>query len=162
MQVSDGTVLMYIVPCLAVVWELFLFCYYGSKLSAKSFELLDALYESMWYEYPIEYQRYVMVMMMRMQRPLVLTGYDVVLCTLPTFTTVHLQFDSLGVICLQFEYFRYCAPLAPSSPCFRAWNRTPLFGSSAVLIRTINKTDIILRIPIAGSHKSHASNDTSN
>lgn len=93
MQVSDGTVLMYIVPCMAVVLELFLFCYYGNKLSTKSFELLDTLYQSMWYEYPIKYQRYVIVMMVRMQRPLVLTGYNVVLCTLPTFTAVILCFQ---------------------------------------------------------------------
>lgn len=54
----------------------------------QSFEVLDAVYLSGWYEYPVRYQRYVGLIMARMQRPIVLTGYDMVYCNLPTFTMV--------------------------------------------------------------------------
>lgn len=101
---------MYIVPCAAMVMELFLYCYYGNKLTTKSFELLDSVYQSTWYEYPIRYQRYVQLMMVRMQRPMVLTGYDVVLCNLPTFTTVRGGAITISELKTKRISFRFFAP----------------------------------------------------
>lgn len=54
----------------------------------QAFELLTSIYDSNWYEYPIECQQYVGIMMVRMQQPIVLTGYEVVRCNLPTFIAV--------------------------------------------------------------------------
>lgn len=68
--------------------NLFVYCYFG-KLATESYEKMsDCLYETKWWELPIELQKYFLLMNINMQRPLCYHGFDVAVLNLETFTQV--------------------------------------------------------------------------
>lgn len=98
--------LFYLTPFLVVLAELFIFCYYGNQLTSKvyggEYNLLDILYyicskgnevllcigDTNWNEFPMDCQKCVGLMMLRMQQPIILTGCGIFPCDYPTFVEV--------------------------------------------------------------------------
>lgn len=75
----------------------FIYCYFG-KLATKSFEdMPDLLYESNWQTFPIRLQKYIILMIGNMQRPLYYHGFGMVLLDLGTFSKVRVV-ESTGSV----------------------------------------------------------------
>lgn len=64
------------------------FCYLSTRVSYKLLDLGDISYNSMWYKYPANYQKYVLNLVMFAQKPQYFTGFGVVNCTLELFAVV--------------------------------------------------------------------------
>lgn len=68
--------------------NLFLYCFFG-KMASESFDqMTECLYESNWQTFPIEFQKYVLLMIGNAQRPLFYEGFGLVALNLRTFTKV--------------------------------------------------------------------------
>lgn len=71
-----------------LVADIFVYCYFG-KIATYSFsKMADLLYELNWNELPIRHQKYVILMIANMQRPLYYHGFHVITLNLETFTKV--------------------------------------------------------------------------
>lgn len=62
----------------------------------------DVVYNMRWYQYPRKYQNYVLMIMMRSQRPYYINGFGIMRCTLETFVNVSLMGWSTGFVLLVF------------------------------------------------------------
>lgn len=71
-----------------IIQMLFSFCYLGSQLTSKAFEINDSIYGSDWYNYPSKIQMYTILIMKRSQKPFIMTGYALVTCSLEKFKDV--------------------------------------------------------------------------
>lgn len=72
----------------AGISNLFCFCYFG-KLSIDSYEkMVDCVFETNWYDAPVELQKYFIMMIANMQRPLHYHGFKVAVLDLETFSAV--------------------------------------------------------------------------
>lgn len=70
------------------VMNLFLYCYFG-KMATHSFEkMASCLYRANWHYFPIELQKYYVIMIGNAQRPLYYHGFGVAILNLETFTKV--------------------------------------------------------------------------
>lgn len=67
---------------------LFVFCYYGQNATDKFAEVADAVNAVRWNEYPVDAQKYVVLALVRSQRPFTLTGFSLMDCCLRSFQTV--------------------------------------------------------------------------
>lgn len=68
--------------------NLFIYCYFG-KLATESYQnMADCLYESNWWELPVELQKYFLLMNVNMQRLLFYHGFEVAVLNLETFSKV--------------------------------------------------------------------------
>lgn len=73
------------------VLNLFLFCHFG-KSATNSYEMLaDCLYESDFQSLPVELQKYFILMIADVQRPLCYDGYGLVILDLETFSKVSVK-----------------------------------------------------------------------
>lgn len=85
------TVFVFVIRVLFGMSTLFTFCYFG-KLSTTSFEnMADCMYENNWYEWSIESQKHIVIMIMNAQRSIYYHGFGVALLNLETFTKVSYQ-----------------------------------------------------------------------
>lgn len=74
--------------------NLFLYCYFG-KMATDSFEQMAVcLYECNWQDYPIDLQKYFILMLQNMQQPLWYHAYNVAILNLETFTKVTIMNES--------------------------------------------------------------------
>ncbi|KAL0111085.1 hypothetical protein PUN28_012803 [Cardiocondyla obscurior] len=71
-----------------ITLEVFVYCYAGEFLSAKSKAIGDAIYESLWYNLPPSDCCIILIMMLRCQKRLTLTAGKVVDLNLEGFTSV--------------------------------------------------------------------------
>lgn len=63
----------------------------------QSLECVDNMWLSTrWYNYPLPLQRYVQLIMLRMQSPVVLSGFGFVDCTLDTFVAVRILLTAIN------------------------------------------------------------------
>lgn len=78
---------------------LFPYCYFG-QLAAESFrKMSDCVFELKWHEFPIDLQKYIVLMIANMQKPIYYHGFQVTVMDLNTF---------LGVSCtLLFKFNTY-------------------------------------------------------
>lgn len=69
--------------------NLLLYCYFG-KLASESYEkMCDCIFFKLnWYEFPIELQKYVIVMIANMQKPINYHGFGIINLDLETFARV--------------------------------------------------------------------------
>lgn len=65
-----------------------LFCYFGNLVTAQFIEVADIAYLTIWYDYPLPLQPFVMLMMARAQKPKLITGFKMTRCTLESFKNV--------------------------------------------------------------------------
>lgn len=69
---------------------MFLYCYFG-VLATESFKsMTDSLYESEWSKFPVALQKYVIVMIANMQKPLRYHGFGIANLDLVTFIGVRI------------------------------------------------------------------------
>lgn len=90
-----------------ITMNLFIFCYFGEKITGKFAEVADACYCSHWYDYPLKQQKYAILMLIRTQRPFYFTGYFISACSLATFKAVSGAFHFFFAFCSRiiWRYF---------------------------------------------------------
>lgn len=88
MKHIDFNFLLLLLAVLVGVASLYCYCYYG-KIATESYEeMTNRLYESNWYEHSTHLQKYFIVMLGNMQKPLHYHGSGIAVLNLETFTTV--------------------------------------------------------------------------
>ncbi|KAL0111081.1 hypothetical protein PUN28_012802 [Cardiocondyla obscurior] len=73
---------------IAITLEVFILCFAGEFLSAKSRSISDAIYESLWYDMPPTSSRILLFVILRSQKRLTITAGKVVDLTLEGFTSI--------------------------------------------------------------------------
>lgn len=89
---------------------LFLYCYFG-KLATESFQkMTDCMFESNWQELPINLQKYLILMIANMQRPLHYHGSRIAVLNLVSFTKVSREGRNRKIIPIKIypEFFEIC------------------------------------------------------
>lgn len=76
----------------------FLLCYTATASSDVVGTIGTIFYGGNWPEYPLIYRKYLLLMILRSQRPVEFTGLKVVRCNLQTFTDVSYQVLMQSVI----------------------------------------------------------------
>ncbi|XP_071568995.1 odorant receptor 82a-like [Temnothorax nylanderi] len=71
-----------------IILEVFLYCFAGEFLSAKSKSISDAIYETLWYNLPPSDSRIILFMMLRCQMQLTITAGRIIDLTLEGFTSI--------------------------------------------------------------------------
>lgn len=88
MKHFDYSMIVHLMAISVSMANLFLYCFYG-KMATESYERMAmCLYESNWIEQPIHLQKYFILMIGNMQRPLYYHGFGIAVLNLKTFTTV--------------------------------------------------------------------------
>ncbi|KYM97079.1 Putative odorant receptor 13a [Cyphomyrmex costatus] len=87
---------------IAITLEIFILCFAGEFLSAKSRLISDAVYEILWYNMPPTNSRILMFMILRSQKRLTITAGKVVDLTLEGFTNV-MQYYQYMYIFVHFD-----------------------------------------------------------
>lgn len=70
-----------------VITNIFVYCYFGQQVTSKFAEVHPVIYEMHWHEYPVDLQKYLILMLMRSQRTFSFKGY-MTTCSLATFKAV--------------------------------------------------------------------------
>ncbi|XP_068631538.1 putative odorant receptor 92a [Battus philenor] len=73
---------------IAVSLPLYIFCYYGEFLKHESLGVADSAYNNLWYRENASYQKMIVLIILRSQRPCCLTAWGQVPVTLNMFTKV--------------------------------------------------------------------------
>ncbi|XP_011694612.1 PREDICTED: odorant receptor 82a-like [Wasmannia auropunctata] len=73
---------------IAITLEVFILCFAGEFLSAKSRSISDAVYETLWYDMPTTNSRILLFVILRSQKRLTITAGKVVDLTLEGFTSI--------------------------------------------------------------------------
>lgn len=71
-----------------IATKLFLFCFFGKMATESFIEMADCLFESNWQSLPIHLQKYFILMINNVQKPLFYSGYGIIILNLETFTKV--------------------------------------------------------------------------
>lgn len=71
-----------------VIQQVLAFCYVGHLATSKCETINARIYQNMWYKYPVELQKHIILMMMRSQKPYIFRGYSYLVCSLPAFKEV--------------------------------------------------------------------------
>ena len=78
--------------CCAIVsltWPFF-FCYYATFTTNRVAALAQTAYNSNWFDWPPELQKYVILIIARSQEPVRLTGLGLIYCSLEVFAKVRI------------------------------------------------------------------------
>lgn len=67
---------------------LFLYCFFGKLATDSYLRMGDLVYESNWQDIPVELQKYLILMIVNMQKPLKYHGFGIAVLDLITFTSV--------------------------------------------------------------------------
>lgn len=89
----DPSVAIIILSASSTVSNLFIYCYFG-MLSTESFEQMsDYLYYDLnWFEMPFKLQKYLVIMISNMQKPIYYHGFEIAQLSLRTFIQVRIFF----------------------------------------------------------------------
>lgn len=68
--------------------NLFLYCYFGKLATESHAKIADCLYKTNWQNLPIDSQKYFILMIANMQKPLHYHGFKIAVLDLETFTNV--------------------------------------------------------------------------
>lgn len=80
---------------LVATLNLFVYCYFG-KMATESFaEMANLVYEANWIDLPIELQKFALIAIINMQKPLVYHGFSVAILNLETFTKVSFTIETV-------------------------------------------------------------------
>lgn len=88
METVDLTVLHIMSGILTSASTLFLYCHFGVMASDSFSKYADCLYKMPWYELPINYQKYYLLMIQNSQMTLGFNGLGLVPINLETYTKV--------------------------------------------------------------------------
>ena len=92
----------YIVSSLA--WP-YLFCYCATYVSDRVVLVGATAYNSNWYNYPTEWHKYILLVIVRSQESIALTGFNLVPCSLQSFAKVNSSIKRIG--CFFATLFMY-------------------------------------------------------
>lgn len=67
---------------------IYFFCRYADNATHRSLKVTDIVYTSNWYQFPIEYQRFIQIWIQRSQKTYIFDGLGLFACSLPTFMAV--------------------------------------------------------------------------
>lgn len=68
--------------------NLFAYCYFGEIASKSYAKMADCLFESHWYEHPVDLQKYFIPMIQNTQYPIYYHGFGIANLDLDNFTDV--------------------------------------------------------------------------
>uniref|UniRef100_A0A1B0GIF9 Uncharacterized protein n=2 Tax=Lutzomyia longipalpis TaxID=7200 RepID=A0A1B0GIF9_LUTLO len=78
----------YIVFLICALWQVFCLCYYGNVLQESSQSISSGAFSSQWYREDAKYQKCILLMIMRAQKPLSLTAGKFSVVSLRSFTAI--------------------------------------------------------------------------
>lgn len=127
-QAEGEQLVFFIGPTVVILCQLFLYCYYGQRVTDQvgtfnrlncylntltifqSNQLAESVYQLKWYNYPIQLQRYLQLIMLRSQNSSYFSGFGFVYCSLESFADVideHFLaiIDNQQNVCLQILKF---------------------------------------------------------
>lgn len=67
---------------------MFIYFYLGQKFHTDLMDLSDAIYQTKWYRYPSNVNRFVLIMMMRSQQPYFLSAFGAIKLNFVNFVHV--------------------------------------------------------------------------
>lgn len=70
----------------------FLYCFFGKITTDRYAKMADHLFEINWYKLPIKLQKYLILMIANMQRPLYFDGFGICKLDLGMFQTVRIVY----------------------------------------------------------------------
>ncbi|XP_055305885.1 odorant receptor 22c-like [Sitodiplosis mosellana] len=78
--------MLYNVLCIvsSVMWPYF-FAHFATKITERVSSIGDVVYDSNWYDYPIEFRRYIVLIIARSHQEVNFTGFNLISCTLAGF-----------------------------------------------------------------------------
>lgn len=88
----DGIIILLLISVLVAMSILFLYCYGGKFATDQTQKICDCVYELNWPDLPHKLQKYVILMLSSMQRPLYYHGFNIVFLDLSTFSQVSCSF----------------------------------------------------------------------
>lgn len=91
--------------------NLFLYCFFGGFASDNFNKMATKLYKSDWLELPINLQKYFILMIGNVQKPLYYHGFGIVILNLETFTKVswiwkHFEWIQMNFFQNSFQFLR--------------------------------------------------------
>lgn len=103
MQDPSLDVVLLLVAGMVATANLFLYCFFGAMATESYEQMAECLYKSKWYERPTHLQKYFIIMIGNMQRPLCYHGFGLAILNLQTYSTVN-SFEFFMKIC----FFNIC------------------------------------------------------
>lgn len=88
MKHVDSNILLLLNSLCFNLSTIYLYAYYGVAVTVAFYKYADYLFESLWYELPVEFQRYVQLMICNSQQMLRYKGSDLFTLNLSSFTKV--------------------------------------------------------------------------
>lgn len=80
---------------------LYIFCYLGSSLTVKAFEVNESIYFSKWYNFPPKVQMLMVNAMKYSQMPFIMKGHYLIDCSLESLKGVSME--KIETILVQFS-----------------------------------------------------------
>lgn len=78
---------------------LYIFFYFGQKLNSNLLELSDMIYQSEWHQYTPSVRRFVLLMIMKAQRPVYLSAYGLIELNSENFVNVSMRLCRFYFLC---------------------------------------------------------------
>lgn len=80
---------------IALYFAIFLFCYFGDDVTYRFGNVGDSIYQLKWYNYSLELQQCLPMMISISRKPVYLKGFASIQCTCEMFKKVRCHFGSL-------------------------------------------------------------------
>lgn len=77
---------------------MFTMCYLGSMITFKCSEMTNIAYNTLWYQFPADMQKYITPMIQYSQKRIEFNGFKIVCCSLETFTKVFYLFYVIFIL----------------------------------------------------------------
>ncbi|XP_033220932.1 odorant receptor 46a-like [Belonocnema kinseyi] len=71
-----------------VIVQIFIYCYYGEKVTNKSLTIVEAIYQMNWTSVSNEAKKDLLLIMMRASKPMYLSGMSIIIMSLETFVKI--------------------------------------------------------------------------
>lgn len=91
-QDPDGIIVLLLIAVFIAMSILFLYCYCGKFATERFQKMCDCVYELNWQKLPLNQQKYIVLMISNMQRPLYYHGIGIVTLDLSAFVQVSYRF----------------------------------------------------------------------
>lgn len=125
------TVIRIIFVICALIW-CSSFCYFGDMASNRLSSIGLAVYAANWYDYPVQLQRFIVLMISRSGKPAYFNAFDVINCSLEVFGKVVIQlaiaFQFIAacfktLLCFIFFYLQLCKSACSYYVVFRSFSK---------------------------------------
>lgn len=80
-----------VISMLTSAGNIFLYSYVGTLSTAQFLRFSDVVYESLWYKFPVELQKYLRLIIANAHRRQAFDGFGVMELNLETFTKVYIS-----------------------------------------------------------------------